>query len=418
MAADRAAGPVDDAPAAFPIDEVVADQPGGPSRGLVHQRRAGRSLVEAVRLIMVALFAAAGWEVASATGADTGPRLVLGIAVGAGIGYVVGGMFGRTTASAASALEREFQRIPAASILAGTVGMILGLVPAALLSIPLLHLPAVAALPTAAFLYVVGGAVGYRVGLAKSDELFALIGVKPRVASATSGGVVVVDTSALIDGRIEPLVRSGFVVRTLLVTRSVVHELQTIADSSDHARRDRGRRALNLLIALRRDPALDVVLIDDDSTAVREPDDVDAALVRLARSRGATLLTTDSNLGKVARALDVRVLSIDALAEALRAPVVAGERVEVRLVRPGRDVGQAVGYLDDGTMVVVEDAVQSVGSTEGVLVTNVLQTANGRLVFATLGDQTNPGEARNEGKMPRAARPRAPSASGGAERTS
>lgn len=365
---------------------------------------------------MVALFATAGWEIASATGPDTGPRLVVGIAVGSGVGYVLGGMFGRTTASAATALEREFRRIPAADILAGTVGLILGLIPVALLSIPLFHLPGAAALPTVAFLYVVGGAIGYRVGLAKTDELFALIGVKPRVARSASGDAVVVDTSALIDGRVEPLVRSGFGLRTLLVTRGVVGELQSIADSSDRARRERGRRALDLLIVLRRDPAVDVALIDDEGTMGRDPDGVDASLVRLARDRGAMLLTTDSTLARVARALEVQVLSIDALAEALRPPVIVGERVEVRLVRPGRDAGQAVGYLDDGTMVVVEDAVQSVGSTEGVVVTNVLQTANGRMVFAAPDRSAAAGDAADATDPSGAVR--APSTMHGAERAS
>jgi uncharacterized protein YacL len=186
-----------------------------------------------------------------------------------------------------------------------------------------------------------------------------------------------------MDTRIEPLVRMGFLRGSLLVTRSVVGELQRIADSSDSAKRARGRRSLDLLIALRRDPDVDIVLVDDDDRA-EASDDVDAQLVRLSRSRGAVLLTNDSNLARVAKALEVPVRSIDALADALRAPVVAGEVVGVHLVRPGRDAGQAVGYLDDGTMVVVEEAVGSVGRTEDILVTNVLRTTSGRLVFARL----------------------------------
>jgi uncharacterized protein YacL len=194
----------------------------------------------------------------------------------------------------------------------------------------------------------------------------------------------------LMDTRIAPLIRMGFLTGSLLVTRSVVGELQRVADSSDAARRARGRKSLDLLVALRRDPGVDVVLVDDDDRA-EASDDVDAQLVRLARSRDAVLLTNDSNLARVAKALDVPVRSIDALAEALRAPVLAGEHVDVRLIRAGKDAGQAVGYLDDGTMVVVEDAVASVGRTEGVQVTNVLQTTNGRLVFARLAGSGDPG---------------------------
>ncbi len=389
-------------PASRPVraDRNEASDPGRMDAGRAgapdHRRPGGgHPLVEAVRLIMVALFATAGWEVASSTGPDTGPRLIIGIAIGSGVGYVLGGMFGRSTATAASELEREFRRIPAADILAGAIGLILGLAPAALLSIPLFHLPAGAALPTVAFVYFVGGVFGYRVGRAKSDELFAMIGVKPRVAGASGSGLVVLDTSALVDGRIEPLLRMGFVAASLLVTRSVVGEIQRIADSSDPARRARGRRALDLLVALRRDPAIEVLLIDDDpSEGPFGPEDVDAALVRLARKRGAVLLTNDSNLVRVAKALEVPVRSIDALADALRPPVIAGDRVDVRLTRQGRDAGQAVGYLDDGTMVVVEDAIASVGSTERVVVSNVLQTSNGRMVFARLAEDAERGAFR------------------------
>jgi uncharacterized protein YacL len=390
------ARPNDDGPGASPEHRdlsVVPDtgrDPAVPDTG-GDKRSFRHPLVEAVRLIMVALFATAGWEVATRTGPNVAPRLAVGIALGSGVGFVVGGMIGRRTATAASDLEREFRRIPAADILAGTVGLILGLAPAALLSIPLFHLPVGAALPTVAFVYFVGGVIGYRIGRSKSDELFALVGVKPRVAGARGGDVTVIDTSALMDTRIEPLVRMGFLRGSLLVTRSVVGELQRIADSSDSAKRARGRRSLDLLISLRRDPDVDIVLVDDDDRA-EASDDVDAQLVRLSRSRGAVLLTNDSNLARVAKALDVPVRSIDALADALRAPVVAGEVVDVRLVRPGRDAGQAVGYLDDGTMVVVEEAVGSVGRTEDILVTNVLRTTSGRLVFARLAPAA-PGSA-------------------------
>ncbi len=367
----HAARAIRDGPAGRQADGPVSMQP---------RRQLGRTLVEVVRLVIVALLASAGWEVASRTGPNTAPRLVLGIVIGSGVGYVVGGMFGRTTASAASELEREFRRIPAADALAGTLGLILGLVPAALLSIPLFHLPPVAAFPTAVFVYSIGGVLGYRLGRAKSDELFALVGVKPRAAGTLAGEVAVLDTSVLLDDRIEALIRMGFVSGSLLVTRSVVDELQRAADASEPGRRGRGRRALDRLIALRRDPAVDIILVEDETT--RGDEDVDAQLVRLTRSRSGVLITNDSNLARVAKALEVPVRSIDALAHALRPPVSYGDRLEVRMVRAGRDAGQAVGYLDDGTMIVVEDAVDSLGQVEPVTVTNVLQTSNGRLVFA------------------------------------
>jgi uncharacterized protein YacL len=210
--------------------------------------------------------------------------------------------------------------------------------------------------------------------------------VKPRAAGTKVGEVLVLDTSAILDGRIESLIRMGFLAGTLLVSSGVLEELQLVADSSDVARRARGRRALDLLVALRRDPAVDVQLVDQPQ--LRDPNvDVDAGLVRLARERGAALVTNDSNLAKVAQALDVPVRSIHALADAMRPAVMAGEHVTIRLIREGRTAGQGVGYLDDGTMVVVERASAKVGETVEVTVTNVLQTSNGQLIFGQLADE-------------------------------
>jgi uncharacterized protein YacL len=350
-----------------------------------HPRRRGGLLVEFVRLIWVGLFAMAGWTVATKTGDVTATRLALGVFLGAAIGFVLGGVFGRTTATAASRVEREFRRIPAHEILAGAVGMVVALLPAALLSIPIFHLPPTAAFPTVGLLYYVCGYLGYQVGRSKSDELFAMFGVKPRAAGTKGGEVLVLDTSAVLDGRIESLIRMGFLSGTLLVSSDVLEELQLVADSSDASRRARGRRALDLLVALRRDPSVDVQLVEHpghhDPTS-----DVDASLVRLARERGAALVTNDSNLAKVAQALDVPVRSIHALADAMRPAVMAGEHVHIRLIREGRTAGQGVGYLEDGTMVVVERAKAHVGETVEVTVTNVLQTSSGQLVFGQLAD--------------------------------
>lgn len=359
--------------------------------------RGGGVLVEFVRLIMVALFAVAGWTVAEKAGPTSSGRLALGVFLGSAIGFVVGGVFGRSTASAASRVEREFRRIPAPEILAGTVGTVVALLPAALLSVPLFHLPPVAGFPTVAMVYFVCGYLGYHIGRSKSDELFAMFGVKPRASGTRTGEVMVLDTSAILDGRIDALVRMGFLSGTLLVAQRVLDELQAVSDSSDPARRARGRRALDLLLALKRDPTVDVQLVEEDSSTADT--EVDAALVRLAKDRGAVLITNDSNLAKVAQALDVPVRSIHALADAMRAPVIAGEQVRLRLIREGRDSGQGVGYLDDGTMVVVEQGSEHVGETVGVSVTNVLQTSSGQLVFGRLAEspEREPGRRASGG---------------------
>ena len=347
----------------------------------------GDLLVEFVRLIMVCLFAVAGWQVAESIGPSTSAGLLVGIVVGSGIGFVLGGMLGRRTASAVSDVERELRRVPAPDVLAGTIGLLMGLIVAALLSVPLFRLPAVAAYSSVAFFYVTVGYVGYRIGRAKAEELLSLFGVKAKAAGARLGDVSVLDSSALLDGRVMALVEMGFFSGTLLVPRSVVEELQVVADAADPGRRARGRRALDLLVQLTRDPSVELVLVDEDDTPRGEP--VDVQLVRMAKARGGALITNDANLGKVAAALEVPVRSIAALADALRPQVMPGERVPLRLTRHGREAGQAVGYLDDGTMVVVEGADHLLGQTVSVAVTNALQTSAGRMVFARVADQRN-----------------------------
>jgi uncharacterized protein YacL len=321
-------------------------------------------LVEFVRFIFITLFALAGYEIGARAWApkDQPWRTVLGIVLGALLGYVVGGIFGRQTAHAVDAVEHEFRRAPAAEIAAGVVGLIVGLIIALLLSIPIFRLPSAAAWPVVAFLYLTLPYIGFRVGRAKHADMFSLVGLKPRAAGLGRAEVNVVDTSAFIDGRILDLVRTGFLGGVLLVPRGVLGELQRIADSSDGNRRARGRRGLDIL----------------------------AQLQRLARDRGGAVVTADSNLVKVAQALSVPVRSIHALAAAFRVPFLPGESLHVRLTRQGRDHGQAVGYLEDGTMVVVEEARDLIGSEVDVTVTNVLQTSTGRMVFAALATSDGP----------------------------
>jgi uncharacterized protein YacL len=355
---------------AEPAEPVAGPKPGLKGHGL---------LVEFVRLIIVALFAVFGWEIAFTLSPSSG-RHLLGIVLGSAVGYVLGGVLGRRTEWAARRVEREFRHVPAAEILAGGFGLIVGLLLATLLSFPLFRLPGQAAYPAVAFIYVVMAYVWFKLGVSKSEELFAMFGVKARAAGTRPGEVSILDSSAILDGRVQALIQMGFLSGSLLVTRSVLTELQSVADSSNPSRRARGRRALDMLVKLHRDPAVDVVVVEDEGTAAVEA--VDVQLVRLAKARGGTLVTNDGNLAKVAAALDVPVRSIHALAEALRPEVVAGDHIQVPLTRRGRDHGQAVGYLEDGTMVVVEDADHLLGDTVSATVTNALQTSTGRLIFA------------------------------------
>jgi uncharacterized protein YacL len=343
-------------------------------------RRPQRTLVEIVRFVLVGLFTAGGWQLAEASDLEGG-RLLLAVVLGSLVGYVLGGVFGRRAMVAVSAVEQEFQRMPASELLAGVLGLILGLLIAILVSLLAFRFPLTVAYPTAALVSVVLAYVGYRVGRAKRDELFGLFGLKTRSFGVRAGEVNVLDTSALIDGRIREVVDAGFVGGTLMVHRGVLSELRAIADSGEPSRAARGRRGLDILRELQRHPAVEVVLV-----GVEDVGEVDTALVRLARERGAALVTGDTNLVKVAEALDVPTRSMAALAEAVRTPVVPGEEVTVRVTKEGREEGQGVGFLEDGTMVVVERGADLVGADVNAVVTNVLQTTSGRMVFARLGE--------------------------------
>jgi uncharacterized protein YacL len=242
------------------------------------------------------------------------------------------------------------------------------------------HYPA-AVYPAAAFIYVVLGWLGFRVARARQEDLYSMLGLKPRAAGVGKSDVSVIDTSVLIDGRVVDLATTGFLSGTFLIHSGVLDELQRIADSSDGNRRGRGKRGLDNLARLQKEPSVDVILVE-----VAGIKDVDAALVKLARERGATLVTADTNLAKVAEAVSVPVRSINALASALRQPVAPGEELSLKLIKDGREHGQGVGYLEDGTMVVVESARERIGDEVRVRVTNMLQTPSGRMVFASLAD--------------------------------
>jgi uncharacterized protein YacL len=347
----------------------AADEAAAPQRG---------RLVEFVRLIFVVLFAVAGYTVATRTGVQAPSRTIVGLVLGVCTGFVLGGVLGRQTVHAVDSMEREFRRVPVAEVVAGTAGLLLGVALPALLSFAIFRLPALAAWSTVSFMYVTCGYVGYRIGRTKSDELFGLIGLKPRVAGS-GGDISVVDTSALIDGRVVDLAKTGFLRGDLLVHIGVLEELQRIADSSDHKRHGRGRRGLDAVAELQRIPTVQVHLVEEFAVS-----DVDSTLVRLARERGASLVTVDHNLAKVAQALSVTVPNLNQLAAAFRLPVSVGDEITVDLVKAGREHGQAVGYLDDGTMVVVEQAAERIGSLAPVTVRNVIQTVTGRMVFAVL----------------------------------
>ncbi len=284
------------------------------------------------------------------------------------------------------ALRKRIRQAPAQQLLAAVLGLIVGLITAALISFPLSLLPPPfrEVLPfVAAILF---GYLGIMMMTTRQRDIFNLVrGRLPERGggSESEDGVrpVLLDTSVIIDGRIADISRTGFIEGEMLVPRFVLNELQHIADSSDALRRRRGRRGLEMLRRLQDESVAPVRITDMDIEDVREVDD---KLVLLGKQLSCPIVTNDYNLNRVAQLQGVSVLNINELANAVKALFLPGESLDVRIIQEGKEIGQGVGYLDDGTMVVVEDGKSHVGHEMEVVVTKVLQTAAGRMLFARL----------------------------------
>nr|WP_290668320.1 PIN domain-containing protein [Ardenticatena sp.] len=294
--------------------------------------------------------------------------------VGFGLGLLITPYF---TTRPLRWLRAKIRQVPASYFLYGTIGLIVGLIIAALLSLPLSLLPP----PLGNFLPVVVallfGYVGVAVMIMRERDLATT--VRSRFLGERGKRYVLLDTSVIIDGRIADITRTGFIDATLLVPRFVLNELQHIADSPDPLRRKRGRRGLEMLNKMMQESSVPIEITDEDIPDLTE---VDSKLVALAQRLGAAIITNDYNLNRVAAVQGVRVLNINELANALRPVVIPGETITVTLIQEGKEPGQGVGYLDDGTMVVVENGREFIGQTVDVVVTRMLQTVAGRMIFA------------------------------------
>jgi uncharacterized protein YacL len=374
----------------------------GPSH--VRSRRAPQTpyaVIEVLRLLVVVFFAGAGYQLGQALESDS-PVLgalngtAVGLVLGSGLGYVLGGVLGRRTAETTELARTRLGDVSAEQLVAGGVGTVGGVLLGAGVGWPVFLLPqASLAVPLFGVLVVVLGYAGSQIAIGKRGEVLALFGARagltPRPVPA--GALPrVLDTSVAVDGRVLDVVRAGFLHGAVLVPTPVLGELQGMADAADDLRRSKGRRGLEVLEALKREDGVELDVLDVDVPAVPE---VDAKLVRICLDRGAALLTLDTNLARAAALAGVPVLNLHALALALRPPVSAGDEVPVLLLKPGKDAGQAVGYLDDGSMVVVERGRRRVGEEVLVRVTSVLTTANGRMVFGA------PAEEREIATVPR-----------------
>ncbi len=277
-----------------------------------------------------------------------------------------------------AAVIKKVEGLPLSTLIAGGIGFFVGLMVAALLTIPLSYLPGRVGDFTPLGASVLVLIIMTLVFVSRERDLMNFLRI------TTDGGTgpnkIILDTSAIIDGRIADIVQTGFIHDTLVVPKFVLEELQQIADSRDSLRRARGRRGLEILNKLGREDK--VPMMFPDSTVVAS--DVDGKLVALAREMRAALLTTDFNLNRVASIQGVKVLDMNDLAHALRPILQPGEEMRIQIVQEGKESGQGVGFLDDGTMVVIENGKRLIGEETDVSVTRVLQTNAGRIVFAQL----------------------------------
>ncbi|NWG01551.1 MAG: TRAM domain-containing protein [Syntrophaceae bacterium] len=286
-------------------------------------------------------------------------------------------------------LEKGLKKIPSKNLLGSFIGLILGILFANLLSnvfISNLYNHQQTILPTLGFLYAVCGYIGLRIGFKKGEEIH-VHGWKPFMkATPPSENIKILDTSVIIDGRIADITETGFIEGSLIIPQFVLNELQHIADSSDPIKRTRGKRGLEVLHHIQKQANVEVRIVDKDYPSVKE---VDSKLIELAKEVRGKIITNDSNLNKVAVLQGIEVLNINELANSIKPVVLPGEEINVKILKEGKEMGQGVAYLDDGTMIVVDNGRRQMGKTIDVIVTSVLQTPAGRMIFARLKEEAN-----------------------------
>ncbi|WP_425061301.1 PIN/TRAM domain-containing protein [Sporomusa carbonis] len=288
-------------------------------------------------------------------------------------------------------VEIRLNKMPGYDVLAGVLGLATGLIISNLLGSAFLPIPIVGKY-VPLLLSIILGYLGINVAIRKREELFNMFSTLPalpwlnrdskerpkdKVSDACQAKIL--DTSVIIDGRIADICKSGFVEGLLIIPVFVLEELQHIADSSDLLKRNRGRRGLDILNRMQKELALNVQIDNRDFEDIAE---VDSKLIKLGQLLKAKIITNDYNLNKVAELQGVPVLNINELSNAVKPVVLPGEEMVVHVVKDGKEFGQGVAYLDDGTMIVVDGGKKHIGETVGVLVTSVLQTAAGRMIFA------------------------------------
>jgi uncharacterized protein YacL len=340
-----------------------------------------------LRLLILFMFAFLCWPLGQVLaewmpGADALDQsyypFILALA-GALVGYLVAPYL---TVVPYTALRQRLSRVPARSLFMGVVGCVVGLIIAALLAVPLAMLPGYWGQILPVIVALTLAALGGMTLIMRDRDILSMLGlVLGRDRLRRRRHVVLMDTSVIIDGRIADILQTGFISGTMIVPRFVLDELQHIADSADVLRRNRGRRGLDILNKMQKDEDVPLEVSDMDAPEIRE---VDGKLIKLAQELDCAVLTNDYNLNRVAELQGVQILNINELANAVKAIVLPGETLRINIIQEGKEHGQGVGYLDDGTMVVVEEGRRHMNSTVEIVVTRVLQTVAGRMIFGQI----------------------------------
>ena len=322
--------------------------------------------------------------------------ILVGAVLGGVLGFITTPLFTATLKRFTYWVETQLNKMPIHDVIAGAAGLAIGLIIANLLGAAFSKIPLVGAYFPVVF-SIVFGYLGIHITIKKRKEVGDLFGTLPNLISKSREAKAkealgqigkeqkssklykLLDTSVIIDGRIADICETGFIDGTLLIPEFVLEELQHIADSSDALKRVRGRRGLDVLQRIRMESKMEVEITSQDFDDIAE---VDSKLVRLAQVVGGKLITNDFNLNKVAELRDVPVLNINELSNAVKPVVIPGETMRVSVVKEGKEPGQGVAYLDDGTMIVIENGRRHINNTIEVEVTSALQTAAGRMIFA------------------------------------
>ena len=327
--------------------------------------------------------------------------LILGTLIGVIIGYLISSFILKQGLVIAKRLERILTHIPNQELIAGTIGLLFGLIIANLIGVAFNQVPIIGPyIPI--ILSAIFGYSGLKIMARKGPEIYynyvqqwGGAGTKKtsrfkmfstHKSDKTTSTPKLLDTSVIIDGRIKELCNTGFIEGPLMVPLFVLNELQIISDSADATKRNRGRRGLDILKEMQDANKVAIEVVEDDYDDLTE---VDSKLMRLALDKQWKLMTNDFNLNKVARVQGIEVLNLNELANVLKPALIAGEWIRVQIMKEGKEVHQGVAYLDDGTMIVVEDGKPYVGQTVEVMVTSILQTSAGRMIFARVDGGQN-----------------------------